>query len=124
MEWLKGIHVSCAAISITGFVTRGVLMMIESKLLQQRWMRIVPHIVDTIFLASAVTLAVQLGFTPENSPWLTAKIVGLIVYIGLGFVALRFGKTKRIRITAWLAALLVFAYIVAVAVKMSPWPFG
>jgi len=92
--------------------------------MQQRWIRIVPHIVDTAFLASAITLAVQLGFTPANSPWLTAKIVGLLVYIGLGFVALRFGKTKQIRITAWVAALLVFAYIVAVAVTMSPWPFG
>jgi len=115
---------TCAAISITGFVIRGILMMIESKLLRLRWVRIVPHIVDTLLLVSAVTLAVQLGFTPGNSPWLMAKIVGILAYIGLGFIALRFGRTKPIRITAWLAALLVFAYIVAVAVTMSPLPFS
>lgn len=122
--WVKTVHMTCAAISITGFVIRGILMMIESKLLRLRWVRIVPHIVDTLLLVSAVTLAVQLGFTPGNSPWLMAKIVGILAYIGLGFIALRFGRTKPIRITAWLAALLVFAYIVAVAVTMSPLPFS
>ena len=86
-------------------------------------MRIIPHIVDTVLLLSAVWLAVQFGFSPANSPWLTTKIIALLIYIGLGFVALRLGKTKQIRIVAWLIALLVFAYIVAVAFTKSPLPF-
>jgi hypothetical protein len=35
-------------------------------------------------------------------------------------VALRFGRTKGIRALAWLAGMLVFGYIVAVAMSKSP----
>ena len=120
---IKTIHVLSATISIIGFIIRGILMMRDSPLLQTGWMRIIPHIVDTVLLLSAVWLAVQFGFSPANSPWLTTKIIALLIYIGLGFVALRLGKTKQIRIVAWLIALLVFAYIVAVAFTKSPLPF-
>jgi uncharacterized membrane protein SirB2 len=123
LEWLRTVHIGCAVISITGFVIRGILMMIDAKVMQTRWIRIVPHIVDVTLLGSAIAIALQYGFTLKNSPWLTAKIVGLLVYIGLGFVALRKGKTKWVRIVAWLAALLVFGYIVAVAMDKSPLPF-
>ena len=120
MELVKIIHVTCALLSFIGFSIRGILMMRESVIMQMRWIRIVPHIVDTTLLVSAVWLALQYGLSPGNSPWLLAKIIALLVYIGLGFVALRLGKTKQIRIMAWLAGLLVFAYIVAVAVTKSP----
>jgi len=120
MELVKIIHVTCALLSFIGFSIRGILMMRESVIMQMRWIRIVPHIVDTTLLVSAVWLALQYGLSPGNSPWLLAKIIALLVYIGLGFVALRLGKTRRIRIMAWLAGLLVFAYIVAVAVTKSP----
>jgi uncharacterized membrane protein SirB2 len=89
-------------------------------LLKVRWIKIVPHVVDATLLASAIVLAVQLGLSPSDNPWLLAKIVALVLYIGIGVVALRVGRTKQIRIIAWLAALLVFSYIVAVAVTKSP----
>jgi len=117
------IHIACAVLSILGFAIRGILMMRDSPLMRARWIRIVPHVVDTTLLGSAVWIALKYGFTLENSPWLSAKIVGLMIYIGLGFVALRLGKSKRVRIAAWVAALLVFGYIVAVAVDKSPLPF-
>jgi uncharacterized membrane protein SirB2 len=91
--------------------------------MQTRWIRIVPHLVDATLLGSAVWIALKYGFTPANSPWLSAKLGGLVVYIGLGFVALRLGKSKRIRVTAWVAAILVFGYIVAVAMDKSPLPY-
>lgn len=123
MELIKTIHVASAGLSILGFIIRGVLMMRDSPIMHSRWIRIIPHFVDTALLVSAIWLAVQFGFTPTNSPWLAAKIIALLLYIGLGFVALRLGKTLQLRIMAWLAALLVFAYIVAVALSKSPWVF-
>ena len=123
MELIKTIHVASAGLSILGFIIRGVLMMRDSPIMHSRWIRIIPHFVDTALLVSAIWLAVQFFFTPTNSPWLAAKIIALLLYIGLGFVALRLGKTLQLRIMAWLAALLVFAYIVAVALSKSPWLF-
>jgi len=119
MELLKTIHVACALLSISGFMIRGILMLRDSAMLQMRLIKIAPHIIDTLLLGSAIWLAVQYGLSPGDNPWLLAKIIALLVYIGLGTVALKRGKTKQIRIMAWLAALLVFAYIVVVAVTKS-----
>ena len=120
---LKFTHISCVAISYVMFVLRGIWMMRESALLQRRWVKIVPHLVDTLLLASAVALAVMSHQYPLSNGWLTAKVVGLLIYIGLGTVALKRGKTRRARVTAWLAAQAVFFYIVAVAITRHPLPW-
>jgi uncharacterized membrane protein SirB2 len=120
---LKITHVSCAAISYTLFVVRGVWMIRAPSLLQTRAAKIVPHVVDSVLLASAVAMAVTIRQYPMVTPWLTAKVVGLVVYIALGMVALKRGRTKTVRVTAWIAAQSVFAYIVAVAVTRKPLPW-
>ena len=79
-----------------------------------------PHVVDTVLIASAIWLAWMLRLSPADAPWLAAKLVGLLLYIALGMVALRFGRTKGIRAIAWIAALLTFGYIVSVALTKSP----
>jgi uncharacterized membrane protein SirB2 len=60
---------------------------------------------------------------PFVFPWLTAKVLALVVYILLGSVALKRGKSLAIRATAYVAALLVFGYIVAVALTKNPLPW-
>jgi uncharacterized membrane protein SirB2 len=120
---LKITHVSCVAISYLLFVARGVLMMRTSPLLQQKWLKVAPHIVDTLLLASAIALAVMSHQYPLAQGWLTAKVAGLLVYIGLGTVALKRGKTRGTRIAAWFAAQAVFFYIVAVALTRRPLPW-
>lgn len=92
----------------------------ESAALKQRWVKIAPHIVDTVLLTSAIALAVMLEQDPMHDSWLSAKVLGLLLYIGLGMIALRLGKTHETRISAWIAAQFVFLYIVLVAVTKSP----
>jgi uncharacterized membrane protein SirB2 len=121
---LKYAHVTCVVLSYLGFLLRGVWMIRASPLLQQRWVSIVPHVVDTLLLASAVALAALLRQYPFVQPWLTAKVIALVAYIVLGVFALRRGRTRRVRIAAWIAAQAVFFYIVAVAVTRSPLPWG
>ena len=119
---LKATHQGAAALSITGFVVRGVGMLRGAAWLQTRFVRITPHVVDTGLLASALAMAWVADFTPINSPWLAAKIVALLAYIALGTVALRPARPGRpdrplaLRAGAWVAALLVFGYIVSVAI--------
>lgn len=118
------VHISCVILTITGFVVRGIWMMTGSPLLKARWVRIAPHVVDTLLLAAGTALAVQIRQYPFVNGWLTAKTLGLIVYIGLGTIALKHGKTRRVRVTAWFGALLVLGYIVAVAATRNPLPLG
>jgi uncharacterized membrane protein SirB2 len=120
---LKLTHVGCVAISYTLFFMRGVWMMRGSGLLQARWVRVVPHAVDTVLLASAVALAMAIHQYPLANGWLTAKVTGLLLYIALGTIALKRGRTPRVRVAAWLAAQAVFVYIVAVALTRRPLPW-
>src|SRR5665811_1781914 len=120
---IKNLHLTTIALSLTLFVLRGAWMIAASPLLQARWVRIVPHVIDTLLLASGIGLAVLIQQYPLVHGWLTAKLLALILYIGLGTLALKRGKTRGQRIAAWIAALLVFGYMVAVAMAHDPFPF-
>jgi uncharacterized membrane protein SirB2 len=117
---LKLIHQAAVALSFIGFFARGLGMMRGAGWIDARPARALPHIVDTILLASALGLVYLLGVSPFGVPWLTAKIAGLLVYILLGSIALRFGRSKRMRVIAWLAAMATFGYIVSVAITKNP----
>lgn len=117
---LKHFHMTCAALSGSFFLVRGTWMLAGSPLLQRRWVKTLPHLVDSLLLGSAVGLAAWSHQYPGEQPWLTAKLVALVAYILLGSVALKYGRTKTVRTIAWLAALTTFGYIVAVAVTKNP----
>lgn len=116
---LKLIHVSAAILTILGFILRGIWMLAESPNLSHRFARIAPHVIDTVFLLSGIGLIWTLNLPVLNQPWLLTKFVALIAYILLGTIALKRGKTKRIRIGALALALLTFAYIAGVALSKS-----
>ncbi len=120
---LKTLHHTTIAITLALFLLRGVWMIAESPRLRARWARIVPHVNDTVLLASGIALAYTLGLSPLEHGWLAAKIAALLAYIVLGTIALKRGKTRGHRIAAWVAALLVFGYMVAVAMAHDPFPF-
>jgi uncharacterized membrane protein SirB2 len=117
---LKHFHMTCAALSGGFFLIRGTWMLAGSALLERRWVRTAPHIVDSLLLASAIGLAAWSHQYPGQMPWLTAKVVALVVYIVLGAVALKYGRTKGIRTAALVGALATFGYIVATAVTKNP----
>jgi len=119
----KYVHELCALASFTLFVVRGAWMLRGSPQLSQRWVRILPHGIDTLLLASAVALTLILRQYPLTHAWLSAKLVALLVYIGLGLVALRYGKTRGVRALAWAGALAVFVYIASVALSHDPLGF-
>ncbi|MDS4013279.1 MAG: SirB2 family protein [Candidatus Accumulibacter sp.] len=116
----KQLHVSCVILSAAGFLLRGFWMLFESPLLQTRAARVVPHIVDTVLLASAIAMLLISAQWPWHSHWLSAKLVGLLVYIGCGSMALKRARTRRQRAAFLLAALCALAYIVSVALTRSP----
>ena len=122
MDYLavKTAHQAAVALSFCGFVARGAGTLAGAAWARGRIARSLPHVVDTVLLLSALVLVWLLRLNPVAAPWLMAKIAGLLAYIGLGTVALRPGAPRRVRATAWLAALVVFGYIVSVAITKSP----
>jgi len=119
MELIKTIHVSCVILSFSGFLLRGIWMMLDSALLASKWVKIIPHIIDSVLLLSALSMVYLQSFSILQNDWLLIKIAALLAYILLGTIALKRGKTKKIRVIAWCSGLVVFLYIVSVALNKS-----
>ena len=117
---LKIVHVSAVTLSFLGFFARGLGMIGDASWINSRLARTLPHVVDTVLLLSALGLVWMLRMSPFAAPWLAAKIVGLVVYVLLGSIALRRGRTKPVRIAAWVTAMATFVYIVSVAITKNP----
>ena len=120
---VKLVHQSAVVLSIGGFFVRGAASFAGAGWVGGRAARTLPHVVDTVLLASALMLAWMLRLTPGQAPWLLAKIVGLVVYVALGVIALRPGRPRPVRAAAWVAALVVVAWIVSVALTKRPLGF-
>jgi uncharacterized membrane protein SirB2 len=120
---IKHLHMGAVALSATGFTVRGLAALRGAAWVRGRLAKTLPHIVDTVLLASALGLAWMLDLNPLATPWLLAKILGLLLYIALGMVALRPRVTPALRLAAWLAALLVLGWIASVALSKNPWGF-
>jgi uncharacterized membrane protein SirB2 len=117
---LKNVHVACVVTTIVLFLVRGAWMIQGTLRDKGRWVRVAPHVIDTVLLASAIAMVILLGQYPGTAGWLTAKVIGLVVYILLGTIALKRGKTLPVRITAFAGALATFAYVVSVALTRDP----
>ena len=114
---IKHLHVTSAVLSILFFIVRAYWSVSGSALLQHRVVKILPHIIDTILLVCGIILASMIG---ASQPWILAKVVALVFYIGVGNYAIKRGKTPRSRAIAALIAVAIFAYIVGVALRHSP----
>ena len=124
IEGLRTLHISMAAVSILGFVVRGFCAWRAPALLLRKPVKIVPHVVDTVLLLSAIGLLIAYGWNPFAQAWLSAKIGLLLAYIALGLVALKPWYGAAVRMPAFFAAVGVFAWIVAVARAHAFVPFA
>ena len=116
---LKTIHMCCALISFTGFLFRAYLMVIDSKLLNQKFMLVTPHLIDTLFLLSGFSMAFVLNMGLFAQGWLSMKILLLMFYLLFVGIALNRGKTKSIRVVSFFLAVMTFIFIVGIAVNKT-----
>lgn len=123
MPWVLRLHLLTIVLSLSGFIIRGIWMMMDSPRLSASWVKIVPHINDTLLLLSGIVMVVMLKIYPWEHSWLATKLILLLAYILLGTIALKRGKTKNQRVIAWILALLVFIYMLMVARYHDPLPF-
>jgi len=117
---LKHAHMTLAALSGALFLVRGLWVLADSPMRQRAWVKSVPHLIDSLLLVTAITLAWWSAQSPLGNAWLTAKVAALIAYILLGSLALKYGKTRLVRLAAFAGALVCFGYIVATAVTKNP----
>ncbi len=118
---IKHLHMTVAGISLAFFLVRAWGSVCASSWLARRWIRGLPHLIDTVLLGLGVWMMVGLSLWPHQQSWLAAKLIGLMVYIGLGSLAIKRGRTPTTRMLAACAAVIAFAYVVGAAIQHSPW---
>ena len=118
---MRIIHLALAYLTVIGFVVRAIWALTDSPMRQQKLVKILPHVVDTLLLVLGVAMAYQLSLSPFSG-WLAAKLVGLLAYIGFGVLTMR-GGTRRMQVVGLVGALGSVGYIFAVAFSREPWPF-
>ena len=115
---VKAVHITTVVTTISFFMVRAVWMIESSPRLEQRWVRTVPHVIDTVLFLSGAVLVLLTDRYPLPG-WLIAKLGGLAVYIVLGSLALRRAPTQELRIVSLVGALLAVSYVIMVALTRS-----
>ena len=119
MQILKDIHVFCAYATGLGFLLRGTLALVGSRLTRHKLTRILPHIIDTCLLASGILMVYSWSVSFASQSWLVAKLIALLIYIAFGLLMLRWGRTTGRRWIGLGGGLLVYLYIIGVAHSKS-----
>ena len=119
-QLLINLHIATALISLLLFLYRGVWVLRHGQHNRLRWMKWLPHVNDTLLFVLGIALMLTIQQYPIDNAWLTAKLTALVVYILLGMVAMKWAKRRRSQFVAWLGALVVFAYMIGVAITKQP----
>lgn len=117
---IKWVHVWAVVLSGSLFTLRGVLMLARSRWINHPALRYLSYAIDTTLLTAALMLVTILHQYPFVQAWLTVKVVLLVVYIVLGTLALKRGRTRAVQVGAFFAALAVYLFIVSVARAHDP----
>lgn len=96
---LKHLHLLLVALVFISFLSRVILAEWSPQPLQNKWLKISPHVIDSLLLLSGIALIVQGNWLAGDYDWLLAKVALVIIYIGLGMLAMRKQNLPR-----WLAA--------------------
>jgi uncharacterized membrane protein SirB2 len=117
---LRDVHITSVVVSFLLLVARHVMNLRQVDWRKWKALRILPHVVDTVLLASAIWLTIEIHQYPIVNGWLTVKVIALVIYIGLAMQALNVTRSQSTRRFMFLAAVAVFAFIVTVARTHSP----
>ncbi len=120
---LKHVHILTAFLSVSLFILRYWWQYRGSAMSTKRWVRVVPHVNDTLLLGTGVALVLITHFYPftPQGAWLTEKLFGVIIYIVLGFIALgRRPRSQQVRWIAFLLGLVVIYIVIKLATTKIP----
>jgi uncharacterized membrane protein SirB2 len=117
---IRLVHITAVMLSGGLFLLRGLALNAGADWAMAPPVRVLGHTIDIVLLTAALMLMTIVRQYPGTDGWLTMKVALLVVYVVLGSFALKRGKTRAIRIGCFVAALLVFGFIVSIARAHDP----
>lgn len=121
---IKLLHIICVISTLTLFSIRVIWRFFFPHLLQQHWVKILPHTIDTILFMSGIALVVLLQQYPFVHAWITIKFFVVLTYIICGALVLKYAKTSFSCIIALIISILSAIYIILLAFYHQPNPFS
>ena len=94
-----------ALLSVALFTLRFAWLLMNSAQLDKKWVKIAPHVIDTLLLVIGVLMAVKLSINPMEQLWLGEKILAVLAYIFTGYYTLKLAKNNMMRVIGFLGAL-------------------
>lgn len=117
---IKTLHIATVYVTLLLFIGRGFRIYILNKPLVSRWLKILPHINDTILLITGILLAIRVQQYPFVHQWLTVKIICLIAYIILGMMAMKWLRATKAGLISWVGAIAILLFMITVALNKQP----
>ena len=117
---MKHLHLTAVALTILFFITRFIWKQIGSPMSDKKWVKILPHVIDTVLLTSAIALCIIVSRYPFIHAWVTFKLLAVIGYIILGLIALKKAQTKAMQWTSFVLALILLGATAKVAILKQP----
>ncbi len=117
---IRLVHICAVVASGSRFLVRGLLVQAGVQLAMAAAVRYLSYAIDTILLIAGATLFFILPTSVFSNGWLSAKLLLLAVYIALGTMALRRGRTAGVRRVCFVLAVAVFACMFAIARTHHP----
>ncbi len=114
---IRQLHILTATLSVTLFTSRFLLLIRSLAWQPKRWLKVIPHVNDTLLLIFAILLCIIIQQAPLITPWLTEKVVAVILYILAGMFALKWSKTRLGKIIWFIIAIFMFAYAANIAIN-------
>ena len=114
---IKQLHILTAVLSVTLFTIRFLLLVRSPAWRPGRWLRVLPHVNDSLLLILAVLLCIIIQQAPLITPWLTEKVAAVVLYILAGMFALKWSKTRLSKIIWFIIAIFMFAYAANIAIN-------
>jgi len=111
---IKLIHIVFIFSSFISFTGRIALSVFKPSLLQNKLIKIAPHVIDTLLLLSGITLVVQGNWLAGEFGWILSKFILLVAYIGFGVMAMRCSGIKRWIAFAAAVACFISIFIIAI----------
>ncbi|WP_445780209.1 SirB2 family protein [Shewanella sp.] len=102
---LKHTYMLFVALSVTFFIVRFVLHLRQSPIMEKKFVKVAPHVIDTFLLLSGFTLCFMIKQYPFVDPWMTEKIICVVAYIALGIMALKSNRNKLFKFFAFIGAI-------------------
>ncbi|WOT05948.1 SirB2 family protein [Shewanella youngdeokensis] len=112
----KHSHMTFVALSVLFFIVRFVLHIRQSPIMDKKFIKIAPHVIDTFLLLSGLLLCFSIKQYPFIDPWMTEKIGAVAAYIALATISLKADRGTLFKIFAALGAVAWVVYAAKLAV--------